>query len=85
MQIAESVLGAIGGETGRLMRTSKDPMNFKLEIIANCWLYMFLGIGIAQLLTMWYYCKDGGALIEPVSDSYAGGYSCLDSTWALYS
>ena len=85
MQIAESALGAIGGETGRLMRTSKDPMNLQLEIIANCWLYMFLGIGIAQLLIMWYSCEDDGALIEPVSDSYAGGYSCLDSTWALCS
>ena len=85
MQIGESAIGAIGGETGRLKRTSEDPRNLKLEIIANCWFYMFLGIGIAQLLTMWYYCKDDGTLIEPVSDSYAGGYSCLDSNWALYS
>ena len=85
MQIGESALGAIGGETGRLMRTGEDPKNVKLEIIANCWFYLVLGIGIAQLLIMWYYCEDDEALIEPVSDSHAGGYSCLESTWALYS
>ena len=73
MQVAQNLIALLGLETGRympMMNCSKIT-----TILGSCYLLTMVSFFVLELIVLALDCLDTG--IEPMSNSFAGGYHCL--------
>lgn len=79
----ESLIGMLGGETGRLIATNGVKQNRMHAYIGSALLIGVFGLALAQLLYMHSDCDRHS--IKGVDTKTAGGYSCVQSHFAMVS